>query len=403
MHKKRITFVSSHYKPESGAPAKRLSDIVGYLKKKDWDITVFTLAPNYPHNKVYDGYDTENYDKRVENNVTVIRIKPWLVSKDNFLLRILSESLFSFKSFLHVLKNNKPGDIYFASSPFMFLGPLTLLACKIRGFKFIWEVRDLTWEYAKSSGKKTFGFEKVLERLMRWTATKSDGLITATQGLMDYFKSKPKINEVIFNGISKKNYQKLSSVKSFEAAKETKPVVMYAGIIGYAQGLMTLIRTAKINQDINFVIVGDGPEKGQLESFVTDNPKIKNVSFTGYISFDELLVKYSEAHILIALLKDEEVYKTAQPSKIWEYMSTGKPVVYCGRGEASDILTDSECGIVVEPENPQKLSEKLNYLILNSEYTKKIAQRGQLFVKENRLRESLHKKLEMVLNKVVDA
>ena len=242
MPKKGITIVSSHYKPESGAPAKRLSDIVKYLSNKNWEITIFTLAPNYPHNKIYDGYGALKYDKRVEDDLTVIRIKPWLVSKDNFLLRILSESFFSFKAFLYVLKNKNHDDIYFASSPFMFLGPFTLLACKIRGYKFIWEVRDLTWEYAKTSGKNTFGFEKVLEKLMRWTASKSNGLITATQGLMDYFISKPETHKVVFNGISEENYQKLSSVESScEVLNDTKPVVMYAGIIGYAQGLMTLI------------------------------------------------------------------------------------------------------------------------------------------------------------------
>lgn len=393
MDNKNITILSPHYYPETGAPAKRIYDTSRYLYKRGWSVTVFTLAPHYPENKIHRGYGDVRYDRRVEDGISVVRVRPLMVPKTSFLLRLLSETLFAFQASFFLLRGS--GSLIYSTSPYMFLGPLPLLAARIRGLKFVWEVRDLTWEYARATSKKTYGLVTIIEKIMRWTAASSDGLTTATDGLFQYFRKKPKIAAIIYNGISSDNIKRLKTSDVDLLIKE-RPIVMYAGIVGYAQNLITLLKAAEISRNYDFYIIGDGPEKYALEEYV-ESREINNVFFKGYLSFQELLEMYEKADIFVAMLKDDPIYNFAQPSKLWEYMSTGKPVVYSGNGEANRILIDYKCGIAVNASDPAMLSEALDSLVNNKEFAKQLGKKGREFVINNRTREGSLNNLNKVL------
>ncbi|MEQ9402639.1 MAG: glycosyltransferase family 4 protein [Cyclobacteriaceae bacterium] len=393
MTDKKIVFIASHYYPETGAPAKRIFDATKYLSDNGWKVTVFTLAPHYPENKIHKGYDRGLYDKRIENGFEVIRVRPWMVPKTSFILRMLSETLFAFQAAIFIFLKRK--SLIYSTSPYMFLGPIPLIAAKIKGSKFVWEVRDLTWEYAKTTSKKTYGLVSLIEKIMKWTASTSDGLVTATEGILKYFKNKPNLKEVIYNGVATENVN-LFKIANAPIFKKERPMALYAGIVGYAQNLITFLETARINRNYDFFIVGDGPEKSYLEEYALTH-NINNIFFEGYMPQADLLQMYKKADVLVAMLKDDPTYAVAQPSKLWEYMCTGKPVIYSGNGEAHQIISKNQCGIAIKASDPTELSEALNHLKNNVEFAEQLGKKGFDFVLENRMREKSLYKLNQLL------
>ncbi|MCL6572486.1 MAG: glycosyltransferase family 4 protein [Bacillus sp. (in: Bacteria)] len=396
-----IIIVTPNYTPETCAAAKRITATAEYLNKHGWKVTVITVAPHYPQNCIYEGYGKKFLEISIENQVKVVRFRPWIVPKSNLILRLFSETLFSLQAAWYIFRCRS--SVVMSTSPYMLLGPFCLLASRIKRSRFIWEVRDLTWQYVSATGKKSYGLIKPLEYLMLLTASFSDALITTTNGQLEYFKTHlkclPPIALVIPNGVSDffLNSTKQLAYKGFFQKKEVK--VVYAGLLGYPQGLTTLIKTAKLLPNIKFILVGEGVERLELERQAKIY-KLNNIQFTGYMELDNLLTYYSEADILVAHLRRNFAFEIAQPSKLWEYMSTGRPVVFGGEGEAADIIRQNDCGSVVPPDNPEALAEAITYLVANPDEAQRLGKNGRLFVETHRRSDVILEKLQFILEQL---
>lgn len=393
-----ITLLTPHYFPETSAGAKRCTDTAEFLASRGWQVTVLTLLPHYPQNKIYEGFDKPTPLTTTEKGVKVIRLRPWIIPRANLLLRLLAETYFVLQTLAHSFWQKS--DVILASSPYMFLGPGGLLASRLQRCKFVWDVRDLTWLYPKAAGKKTYGTDKVLEQLMRFTASRSDGLSTATEGLLSYFVKRPPASEVIPNGVSEQLLTTLEPLTHKRVLKESKVNVLYAGLIGYTQQLSTYIQTAKLLPSTCFTLAGDGPEKTSLEE-LAKSQQVANVKFTGHLSFESLVREYANADVLFAQLGGDPIYRWAQPSKLWEYMATGKPVIYAGEGEVVDIIQQHNLALIVAPENPQALAEAIQYLIAHPNEARQLGENGRHFVEQQRHRVKILERLEALLQRVI--
>jgi glycosyltransferase involved in cell wall biosynthesis len=389
---KSITIVSPIYYPETNAGAKRSTAIAEFLATKGWKVTVVTLLPHHPQNKIYDGYDLHTPHTSNINGVTIHRFRPWIVPKDNFILRLFSELLFSWQAFLYLLTYKS--DVVLGTCPYIFVGPFSLLASKLKGSSFVWDVRDLIWLYPKAAGKRTLGIDRMIDVLMQFTSSQSSLLITATEGLLRYFKKKPQASYVIANGVNQKTIIQLAKLNPVQF---NQPNVLYAGLFGYNHGLPTIVNAARLLSHIPFTFSGDGPERQKLEQMVT-RYQLNNVRFTGYLSFEELLEEYAKAAILVSHVRRDPLFEWTQPAKVWEYMATGKPVIHAGEGEVIDLIQKHNIAMSVPPEDPQKLADAITYLINHPEEARALGQRGREFVENQRNREKLLADLETMLN-----
>lgn len=394
---KSITIVSPIYHPETNAGAKRSTAIAEFLAKKGWKVTVLTVLPHHPQNKIYDGYDVRTPFAETINGVDIYRLRPWIVAKNNFIFRLLSEALFSLQAFFYLLRHS--ADVILATCPYILAGPLSLVAAKVKKSVFIWDIRDLIWLYPKAAGKRTFGLDRVFDWLMRLTAQYADILTTATEGLLNYFKKKPVYSSVLANGVNQTVLIRLKQNSSQNNCNHP-PKVLYAGLFGYNHGLTTLIEAARLIPSAELVMSGDGPEREKLEAMV-QNYQLGNVTFTGYLSFDQLTEQYQHADILVSHVRHDPLFKWTQPAKLWEYMATGKPVIHAGEGEVIDIIHKFNIALTVPPENPQALADAINYLIQHPQEAQAMGLRGRQFVEENRNREKLLESLETMLSHVL--
>ena len=390
---KTLTLVTPHFHPESGAAAKRSTAIARHLTEDGWSVRVITNLPHYPQDSIYDGFDRAAALISTEEGVEVIRLRPWIVPRSSLPLRLLSESLFSLKAFGQLL--GRRTDVVLCSSPYMFLGPAGLLASRLTGQKFAWEVRDLTWEYMRASGKRSFGLDLVLTELMKQTARSSDALIVVTPGQLAHFGRLPSKAQVVPNGVSRETLDELGSLSDETGGG---PRVLYAGLLGLPQGLSVLVEAARQLPGVRFDFVGDGAERPDLERLAQG---LENVEFHGFVPWEKLKAFYARSDVLVAHLRNDPAFEVAQPSKLWEYMSTGKPVVFGGAGEAAELITKYEAGIVVPPENHVRLAEAIKILIESPEEACAVGARGREFVSVHRNRETLLNALSVTLSSLL--
>jgi glycosyltransferase involved in cell wall biosynthesis len=136
-------------------------------------------------------------------------------------------------------------------------------------------------------------------------------------------------------------------------------VCSYIGTIGMAHGLDVIIRAAKrlkktSNAQILFLIVGDGAMKKKLENEAKES-ELNNVYFTGLVPKSEIprVICFSDASLIH--LRNDQLFETVMPSKMFELMAMNVPIIMGVKGEARDIIVEAKAGEIMEPENEQDL------------------------------------------------
>jgi glycosyltransferase involved in cell wall biosynthesis len=141
---------------------------------------------------------------------------------------------------------------------------------------------------------------------------------------------------------------------------EGKFLVVYSGTLGWVRPLETVIEAARQLADqpsIHFVFVGDGQKREALEHMVRDYG-LNNVSFTGPQPLESIPYFLKAGDVLVESLKEVPVAKLAMPSKLYEYMASGRPVIFGSRqGEAIRELELAGGALTYPSDSPEALAE----------------------------------------------
>ena len=140
-------------------------------------------------------------------------------------------------------------------------------------------------------------------------------------------------------------------------ARDGRLRVLYAGTVGMAQGLDTLVEAAARAgpEAVEVVVAGDGADAPLLRERVA-RERIDNVRMVGSVSHGDVPRLYAEADAAVVLLRDRPLFERALPTKMLEAMAAGRPVVLSARGEAARLVSDCGAGVVVPPEDPDALA-----------------------------------------------
>jgi len=379
---RKIKIITPYFYPENTAATNRIVSITKVLSTK-YEITVISL--------------TEKGKRQVpkfaffNKNIPVFYVNQKKYNDRHFLTRAIYELFYSIKLTLFARKIK--ADFTIVTSPYMFLIPTTIILGDKS--KKILDLRDLVWLYLDNSTfiKKiiksflTLIAKSYLERYIYIIVTNN----TEKTWLFENIKNKR--IEIIHNGIIKEKFDNLSNI-TISRQKE-KLTISYIGNVGIAQNLLVLIRTA---QDLNFLtvnIIGDGNDINNLKAF-SDANNITNVHFRGKLSFNELKKYYYTSHILYAQL--DEKYFPALPSKLIEYLSTGLPIVYGGKGEAVDFAKKFENVFIIPPNNEKELTNILKEL---SREKLHISFKNRKLIENNYIRERINLKYLWIIDNLL--
>ena len=221
------------------------------------------------------------------------------------------------------------------------------------------DVRDLTWEYLTENTLSKY----ILKKVLRWLVLKGlmtgDIFTTTNRKELSYVKklSPKSVCYLLSNGISNERYNDLLQIKNKRIGKKIK--VAYIGTVGIAQNLITLIKAAKKRPKIEFKVIGDGIELEALIKYCDSN-QVSNVEFSGSMPWEDILKVYNDVDVLYANISPN--YVTAVPSKIFEYIVVGKPVIFGSVGESREILKKFKHVTLIKPDDDDQLVSSLDDL-----------------------------------------
>lgn len=367
----RIIYLCQHFPPEIGAPQTRVYEVSKELIKRGHQVEVLTAFPHHPHGIIPEEYRRKFYIYEELDGIPVHRSWIYPSKKGSFWKRLFSYFSFTISSFYSIIKSKKT-DIIICNSPPLFLGITGFVGSKIKRAKFVFNVADIWPESAVELGILTNkSFIKMASKLEVFLYKRSWKIATATEGIKEYMVEKGKEASDVFvlpNGVNTELFQPLPRDKKLmkELKITGKTIFTYAGTLGHAQGLDSILKAAAMLSDkdpnAHFLFVGDGQETENLMS-MADDLNLKNVTFYGSVPMNRMPDIFSITDFSIVSLRDIELFHGARPSKIFPALSTGTPVLYCGVGESVEILEKNNCGKVAAPENPKAIADAISELM----------------------------------------
>ena len=230
------------------------------------------------------------------------------------------------------------------------------------------DVRDLVWEYLDDKYLVHILVKYFFRIIFSLKIKDFDAISCSNMNEYEYIKkiSKNRISNLILysNGINLNQFKDIQKIKNSSLNNKSLKIT-YVGNLGVAQNLKTLIYASQKFPLIQFNIVGGGKE---FKTLLKLSNNAKNVKFYGRQEWQSILKIYSDTNILYAQLSSN--FYSAMPSKLYEYLSTGKFIIYGGSGLAPKILDSFENNITIEPDNINKLCETIEMVIKNKYYKK---------------------------------
>jgi len=372
-----ILFLTDNFPPEVNAPASRTFEHCREWVKSGHRVTVITCAPNFPKGSVYEGYRNRLWQCSEMDGIKVIRVWSYISSNQGFVKRILDYMSYMMMA-IFAAPFVRRVDLVVGTSPQFFTVCAAYIISRYKFVPFVFELRDLWPESIKTVGAMKDSFLiRMLERIELFLYKKATLIVSVTHSFKETLITRgvdrAKI-EVITNGVDLSRFRPIEKDKELvnKYGLKGKFVAGYIGTHGMAHSLETVIDAAKVLQtklqsrDFRLILLGDGARKAELKKYALKN-NISNVIFINTVNKDEVVRYWSLLDVAIIHLKKTDLFKTVIPSKLFECMGMGIPVLHGVHGESADIVENEEVGLVFEPENSDDLVEKLIHISENNE------------------------------------
>jgi len=317
--------------------------------------------------------------------------------------RVLKWFIFMLKCFLLPFMLKKP-DIIVVSpmAPFPIL-PAWIIA-KVYKAKLIYEVKDI-WPLTLvelGGFNVSHPFIRVMGWFEKFALSRSDVIVSNLQNYGEHMKELGIQRDFVWisNGVDIDELQEIEPLEKdiLKQIPKDKFIVGYTGTIGVANTLDSFLESMKYlsNENITFILVGDGQEKERLIQKYAH----PNIIFIDSIPKKQVQNALKLFDVCYIGLKKEKLFKFGvSPNKLYDYMFSSKPIIY-GIESGENIVDEANCGLTVEAENPKAITDGIIKLYeMSKEEREKMGKRGRKYVLEHFTYEKLAKKYEKVLCK----
>lgn len=332
------------------------------LVKQGLNVEVVTGFPNYPGGKIYPGYKVKLIQRELINGIKVTRLPLYPSHGQSGVGRAVNFLSFAISSLLYGLFFAKRPDVIYAYHPPLTVGVAASLIRFFRRVPVVYDIQDMWPDTLRATGM--ISNPKVLRGVARvcdWVYRNVDQLVVLSPGfkrlLIERGVPGSKI-EVIYNWCAEDQIAAKGSQRPADFPDSSKFRILFAGNMGKAQALDSVLEAAKILQEqdkqVVFVFLGGGVEVQRLERKAFDHGLLNTV-FIPAVPMSEVGAYLSNADALLVHLKKDPLFAVTIPSKTQAYMAVGKPLLMAVDGDAADLVRESQCGYVAESENPSSL------------------------------------------------
>jgi glycosyltransferase involved in cell wall biosynthesis len=380
----RILFLTENFPPETNAAATRVFERACYWVKWGHQVDVLTCAPNFPQGKIYPGYTNGWHQVETMAGMRVVRVKTYISANEGFARRTLDFLSFMVTAFVAGFFERKP-DVVIATSPQFFAAVGGWALALARRRPFIFELGDL-WPasiIAVGAMQPSLAI-RWLEKFELFLYRQSARVVALTESFKrDLIRrgiDACKI-DVVINGVDLPRYAPRIRDDVFEREWKLggKFVVGYIGTLGMAHGLANVLDAAEHlrgRDDIRFLLVGPGAERAQLIA-ESERRGLANVIFAPSQPKGEMPRVWSVCDVALIHLKDSPVFAEVIPSKMFEAMAMGLPLLVAAPpGEATRIAENDGAGLCVPAGDPLALTEAVARLKDNPELREKFARQS---------------------------
>ena len=349
-------------------------EMAKFLQTRGHELVIVASDLNYQTGKrtvEHSGiYAEQNFD-----GVRVLRSYIYPALHRSYFWRIISFFSFMFSSVWTALQV-KDADLIMGTTPPIFQAVSAWFVALVRRKPFLLEVRDLWPEFGVSMGVLK---NPVIIALARWLEkflyARATHILVNSPAYRDYMIAKgvpeSKVTYIAYGtDVDMFNPSIDDSSIRKELKLEDKFVVLYAGALGQANDLDTLLRAAerlKEEERISFVLFGDGKERARLES-EAKSKNLSNVIFAGTRPKKDMPLIVASADACLAILQDIPMFRTTYPNKVFDYMAAGRATVLVIDGVSRELIESSNGGVYVQTNDDTALAQSI--LALSNDSTR---------------------------------
>ncbi len=320
--------------------------------------------------------------------IVILRVYTYRAWHRSFVHRVVSFLSFMFSSFW-VGVGVRGVDVVWGTSPPIFQGWTAWLLARLKGAKFVFEVRDLWPAFAIGVGVLR---NRLLIRMSLWLERflyrSADGLMVNSPGFVAHVQQRGARQVALMpNGASPEMFDPAERSEAWRTAHRLNGrfVILYAGAHGLSNDLGVVLQAAEFlkgKPEICFVLVGDGKEKKKLQA-QAQAMGLQNVLFLPPVSKQEMAGVLAGADAGLAILKPLDLYCTTYPNKVFDYMAAGRPVLMAIDGVARQVVEDAGAGLFVEPGNPMALAQAALALAADAQQARIMGLAGRRYIQQH--------------------
>jgi len=354
----RVLFLTHYFPPEKGAAQTRIAALAAGLQRAGLEVGVHTGFPHYPDGPVKAPYRNRPW-LREDGAVPVLRSAVCPVANRGFARRLLDHTGFAAGA-LATAPLAGPADVVVVESPPLFTAAAGVLYARGKRAALVVNVADRWPATAVELGALTNARAiAAAEALERWCYRHAAAVTTPTAGIAAALDALPEAAGKVSRMLPAVDLDRF-------AASAPPPVdgplrVVYAGTIGLAQNIATLVEAARIAgpETVEVTIAGDGAEAGEVAARAAG---VANVRWLGPVAPERVPALYEAAHAGAVLLGAQPILEGAFPTKLLEVMAARRPVVLGAGGESAREVRDAGAGVVAAPDDPAALADALGRL-----------------------------------------
>jgi glycosyltransferase involved in cell wall biosynthesis len=387
----RLRVLTHYYPPEVGAPQVRLAALAQGLARAGAEVTVHTGFPHYPDGEIKPPYRNRPLTIEQDGAVRVMRSCIYPAANRGFGRRLANHASLA-TSALAAAPAGGPADVLLVETPPLLLAGAAIPYARAKRARLVLNVADLWPDSAVEMG--TLNSRRGIaaaRRVERAAYGRAAAIACATEGIYATLRERPEAAgkaALMRPAVDLERFEPGHSglaptaadfdraiARTKSAAANGGPTgqplrVLYAGTVGLAHGLGTLLdaaaelersgaaRARGASASVAVTIAGDGAEAPSLRARLAARGPA-GVRMLGAVPAERIPALYAESDVAVVMLRDLPIFAGALPTKMLEAMAAGRPVVLASRGEAARLVERERCGLVVPPESPRALAAAL--------------------------------------------
>ncbi|MBV9551139.1 MAG: glycosyltransferase family 4 protein [Alphaproteobacteria bacterium] len=387
----RILVLTDRFTPEVSAASTRIHAHAKLWQQAGHEPIIITCVPNFPCGEVFPGYRNRSLQEETVDGLRVLRLWTYMAPNEGVFRRVFDYVSYTLTVILQCWRLPK-SDVILATSPPIFVAVAGWALSKLRRTPWVFEVRDLWPASIRAVGVSKSGVLNLVEAMELGLYRSAARVIVLTDPFKIDLTSRgidPAKIDVVTNATDVGDVapslpveQRAALRARFGLAAESI-VVGFVGTLGMAQGAMALVHAAerlRTRSDIEFLVIGQGAERAAIEKAIHELG-LRNIRVHNFVPQPEVANILAMLDIGAVVLKDDPVFHTVIPSKIFELFAASRPIVAAVEGEARRIIEDAAGGRCVAPEDGAAMAEMIGVLADDPHLRQKAGENGFAAVK----------------------